>query len=127
VVWPRILTPSERQRVFAYPRRHGWAIMRGGTPNSFTTANLLIREKGSSGYQFSGDNVPCYYGTPSHPMHTGQRWDQVTGSRYVASPCNIGPGAPQGVTCTLTQFLDGECLRNLVAHIRHNGGSYFAR
>jgi hypothetical protein len=113
--------------VFAYARRHGWAIMRGGTPNSFTTANLLIREKGSSGYQFSGDNVLVTTAHRRIPMHTGQRWDQVTGSRYVASPRNIGPGAPQGVTCTFTQFLDGECLRNLVAHVRHNGGSYFAR
>jgi hypothetical protein len=127
VVWPRILTPSERQRVFAYARRHGWAIMRGGTPNLFTTANLLIREKGSSGYPFSGNNVPCYYGTPSHPKHTGQLWDQVTGSRYVARPRNIGPGAPQGVTCTVKQFLAGECLRNLVAHIQQTGGRYFAR
>jgi hypothetical protein len=127
VVWPRILTPAQRQQVFAYARQHGWATMRGGTPNLFTTANLLIREKGSSSYQFGLGNVPCYYGTPQQPMHTGQLWSQVSGSRYVASPRNIGPGAPQGVTCTVAQFTDGNCLRNLVAHIRATGGSYFAR
>jgi hypothetical protein len=50
----------------------------------------------------------------------------VHGSQYVASFHNIGPGAPQGVTCTVKQLIDGECLRNLQAYIRRTGGSYFA-
>lgn len=79
--------------MLAYAEKQGWAIMRGGTPNLITTANLLIREKGSSGYQFGLGNVPCYFGTPNHPIHTGDRWSQVNGRRYVASPKNIGPGA----------------------------------
>ena len=45
IVWPRILSARERQLVFAFARRHGWAIMRVGTANLFTTANLLIRER----------------------------------------------------------------------------------
>ena len=127
MVWPRRLSRRQLHLVFTYAARRGWAILRGGTRNQYTTANLLIREKGSSGYQFGVGRVPCYYGTPTDPMHTGQPWRRVVGDQYIASPSNIGPGAPQGVTCTVEQFTDGDCLRRLKAHIRSSGGRYFAR
>jgi hypothetical protein len=126
VVWPRRLSRRQRHLVFTYAERRGWAILRGGTRNQYTTANLLIREKGSSGYQFGVGRVPCYYGTPADPMHTGQPWRHVVGDEYNASPSNIGPGAPQGVTCAVEQFTDGNCLRRLKAHIRSSRGRYFA-
>jgi hypothetical protein len=126
VVWPRVLSAHHRKQVFAYSNRHGWAILRGGKRSQLTTANLFIREKRSSGYANGVGHVPCYYGTPAKPMHNGEYWSQVNGSEYVASPHNIGPGAPQGVTCTVNQLVDGDCLRNLKAYIRRTGGSYFA-
>jgi hypothetical protein len=127
LVWPRNLRRSERVRVFAYAKRHGWPVMRGGTAGPATTANLLIREKGSSAYANGVDGVPCYYGTPANPMHTGERWNQVRGATYQASPSNIGPGAPQGVTCSARKLTSGRCLRDLKRYIKQSGGSYFDR
>lgn len=127
LVWPRRLSRGQQRTVVAYARRRGWAILRGGTRNKFTSSNLFIREKRSSAYRFGVGRVPCYFGTPGNPIHDGQRWRQVTGSDYVASPRNIGPGAPQGVTCTVGNLTRGDCLRRLKAYIRRSGGSYFAR
>ena len=43
LVWPRDLDARERGQVFAYAKRNGFAIMRGGVASELTTANLLIR------------------------------------------------------------------------------------
>jgi hypothetical protein len=50
----------------------------------------------------------------------------VSGAKYIASAANIGSGAPQGVNCTVQQFLDGSCLVTLKAYITQTGGSYTA-
>jgi hypothetical protein len=130
VVWPRSLTHGQQQQVFDYADRKGWAILRGGEAGPVTTANLLIRLKGTSP-SYAGDysptsdrpGVPCYF--DDHPAAT--RWSDVTGSKYVASGENIGPGAPQGVNCTLAQFRKGSCLETLKEYITQTGGSYTAR
>ena len=127
LVWPRTISAHGRRAAISYAQARGWAILRGGTQNKYTTANLLIREKRSSGYANSVGQVKCYYGTPQDPEHTGQPWSKVHGSRYVASPRNIDSGAPQGVTCTVQQLTEGACLRNLKAYIRRTGGHYFAK
>ena len=48
VVWPRSLDARDRAQVFAYAKKKGFAIMRGGAASDVTTANLLIRLKGAS-------------------------------------------------------------------------------
>jgi hypothetical protein len=134
LVWPRNLDASQRQQVFAYARGQGFAIMRGGAADEVTTANMLIRLKGaSSTYQgayspASGrKGVPCYFGTPQQPAHKGEQWSAVTGDKYVASPANIGAGAPQGVSGNTQALLDGSLLKKLKSHIESTGGSYFAK
>jgi hypothetical protein len=129
VVWPRSLDADEQQRVFAYAKRNGWPLLRGGAKGPVTTANLLVRLKGASDSYFGRysptsevKGVPCYF--DDHPKP--KRWHGVTGDRYVATARNIGAGAPQGVNCTVSQFVGGSCLRNLKAYIRQTGGSYFA-
>jgi hypothetical protein len=131
LVWPRSLNARERQNVFAYAKEHGFAIMRGGAANELTTANLLIRLKGASpsykgAYAPSSDRegVPCYFGTVQKPKHAGQLWSAVTGDKYVASPANIGAGAPQGVSGGTQALLDGSLLKKLKSHIESTGGSY---
>jgi len=126
VVWPRVLSRQQRQRVFAYASQRRWAILRGGTQNAYTTANLLIREKRSSAYQFGTGHLASYYGSDTFPMHTGQPWRRIHGAPYVASPHNLGPTAPQGVTCTMVELADGQCLRRLKSYIRSSGGHYFS-
>jgi hypothetical protein len=42
LVWPRSLGAADRQKVVAYAKQHGFAIMRGGAANELTTANLFI-------------------------------------------------------------------------------------
>jgi hypothetical protein len=129
VVWPRSLTPSQQQQVFAYADRNGWAILRGGEQGPVTTANLFVRLKGASPSYSGGytptsqrQGVPCYF--DDNPNST--RWSGVTGAKYVASGKNIGSGAPQGVNCTVPRFLDGSCLESLKAYIAQTGGSYTA-
>jgi hypothetical protein len=60
------------------------------------------------------------------PKHDGQRWSQVTGDKYAASPSNIGAGAPQGVSGTTDALLTGSLLEKLKSHIKSTGGSYSA-
>jgi hypothetical protein len=130
VVWPRSLQAGERKQVFAQADRLGWVVLRGGGQGPVTTANLLVRLKGASQsyggrYEPSSHEkgVPCYF--DDHPG--AKRWSGVTGDKYVASARNIGPGAPQGVNCTVPQFLDGSCLTSLKTYIAQTGGSYTAR
>jgi hypothetical protein len=130
VVWPRTLSASERRQVFAYADQNRWALLRGGDTGPVTTANLLVRLKGASS-SYSGaytpasgrKGVPCYF--DDHPK--AKRWSDVSGDKYVASGDNIGPGAPQGVNCTVGEFVGGSCLENLKAYIAQTGGSYTAR
>jgi hypothetical protein len=134
LVWPRSLDARERAQVFAYAKQHRFPVMRGGVANEVTTANLLIRLKGASptykdAYSPGSDRdgVPCYFGTVQKPKHAGQPWSAVTGDKYVASPANIGAGAPQGVSGATQTLLDGSLLNKLKSHIKSTGGSYTAR
>jgi hypothetical protein len=133
LVWPRNLGTVQRQKVVAYAEQHGFAIVRGGAANDLTTANVLIRLKGASptykGAYAPGASrtgVPCYFGTVQKPKHAGKPWSTVTGSEFIASPANIGTGAPQGVSGSPSGLLDGSLLSELKAHIRSTGGSYSA-
>jgi hypothetical protein len=129
VVWPETLPPSQQKQVFAYADHNGWALIRGGERGPVTTPNLFVRLKGASD-SYPGrysptpeeKGVPCYF--DDHPK--AKRWSDLTGDKYVASGRNIGPGAPQGVNCTVSQFLGGSCLDSLKAYIRQTGGSYVA-
>jgi hypothetical protein len=74
LVWPRDLDASQRARVFAYARRQGFAIIRGGAASELTTAKLLIRLKGAlktydGAYAPDANRtgVPCYFGTVQNP------------------------------------------------------------
>jgi hypothetical protein len=133
LIWPRNLDAGQRQKVFAYARRQGFAIMRGGAANELTTANLLIRLKGASStytgaYVPDADRtgVPCYFGTVQKPANAGKSWSAVKGGKFAASPANLGTGAPQGVSGGTQDLLDGSLLNRLHAHIRSTGGSYSA-
>jgi pimeloyl-ACP methyl ester carboxylesterase len=134
LVWPRNLGHAERQKVFAYARQHGFAIMRGGAASEVTTANLLIRLKGASS-TYAGayapdanrTGVPCYFGTVQKPAHAGKPWSAVTGGKFAASPSNLETAAPQGVRGSTNELLDGRLMKRLVAHIESTGGSYSAR
>jgi hypothetical protein len=128
VVWPRSLTLAEQSQVFAYAQQRNWVLMRGSQAGPLTTANLLIRLKGDSptyqgGYTPTAyrTGVPCYFND-----HPGAAWSAVSGSEFVASPQNIGTGAPQGVNCTVQSFLSGACLTELQAYISSTGGNYYA-
>jgi hypothetical protein len=130
VVWPRSLSTSDQQKVFAQASDNGWAIIRGDEQGPVTTSNLFVREKGSSpsyqgGYTPTSQRpgVPCYF----NDNPTATHWHQVTGDQYVASAQNIGPSAPQGVNCSVAQFLDDSCLHELQSYIASTGGSYQAQ
>lgn len=127
VVWPRSLTSSQQRDVFAHAEQNGWALIRGDEGGPLTTPNLLIRLKGASesypgGYTPTADRsgVPCYF--DDNPNAT--KWNEVSGEKYVASAQNIGAGAPQGVNCSVDEFLGGDCLARLEDYIAETGGEY---
>jgi hypothetical protein len=60
------------------------------------------------------------------PKHAAQPWSKVTGAKYVASPANIGAGAPQGVSGSTQALVSGSLLSKLKSHIEASGGSYVA-
>ncbi len=64
--------------------------------------------------------VPCYF--DDNP--TATKWADVTGDKYVASAANIGAAAPQGVNCSVDDYLGGQCLATLKSRISATGGSY---
>lgn len=126
LLWPRTLNRREQRRAFRYARRHGWAIVRGGTQGRVASANILIRVKASaSDYGGSVSKVPCFFGPTSPKV-----WPDVpvqAGSPYVASGKNMGSAAPQGVTCrSVGDLRAGDCLARLKAYISRTGGTYFA-
>ncbi len=126
VVWPRTLTKAEQKQVFKEARKNGWALLRGGGSGEVTTANLFVRLKGADpsytgGYSPTADvpGVPCYFDSdPTAP------WTALTGDTFVASPANIGAGAPMGVNCSVKEYLDGSCLDRLKTYISESGGQY---
>lgn len=129
LVWPRNLSKPEQRRVFHYARNQGWAIVRGGTSGRQASANVLIRIKGAKSNYFGAiSKVPCFF---DPPRNRHKPWSDIpvqNGSRWVASPKNLGTGAPQGVTCrSIRSLSSGRCLHDLKAHIREAGGRYFAR
>ena len=128
MVWPRTLTDDQQQQVFALAKteRLGAGARRGDRATS-TTANMLLRMKGTSesyqgGFTPTADRkgVPCYF--DDNP--TATKWAAVTGDKYVAGPANIGAAAPQGVNCSVDDFLGGTCLADLKSRISATGGSY---
>lgn len=128
VVWPASLSPEEQAQVAEYAERNGWAIMRGGQEGPITTPNLFVRLKGASpsytgGYTPTSERagVPCYFDDD-----TTASWSELTGDQYVASAQNIGAGAPQGVNCSPSELLAGECLAELQRYIERTGGTYTA-
>jgi hypothetical protein len=82
--------------------------------------------KGAYAPDANRTGVPCYFGTVQKPAHAGKPWSAVTGSKFAASPANLGAGAPQGVSGSSSELLDGSLLSALKAHIRSTGGSYSA-
>lgn len=127
VVWPRSLTPEQQQQVFDHANGNGWALIRGDEAGKETTANLLVRLKGDAASYVGGytptserTGVPCFF--DDNPDSTS--WADVVGDEYVASAQNIGSGAPQGVNCTLEEFLDDSCEAELRSYIADTGGAY---
>ncbi len=104
VIWPRDLTPEQQQQVFDHADDNGWAIIRGDESGRDTTANLFVRLKGDD---------PSYPGGYTPTSERG------------GVPC-YGAGAPQGVNCSLDEFLDGTCEADLRTHIADTGGTYEA-
>ena len=135
VVWPRNLPTGERESLFDYARRNGWALIRGGKAGPFTTANMFLRLKGASPDYYGAytpipdvrTGVPCYFDNAPR----GTPWTAIESApdpmSYVASFQNIGDAAPQGVHCaSVAEVLDGSCLNRLEAHIEDSGGTYFS-
>ncbi|MBS1676337.1 MAG: hypothetical protein JST08_03025 [Actinobacteria bacterium] len=128
LVWPRTMNRLDQRRVFAYANKHHWAIIRGGTAGRATSSNMLMRIKGSAANYYGRlANVPCYFGKTASPENTGQKWRHVPtgeGSKFVASPENLGAAAPMGVTCTKRELMSEKCLNELKGYIASKGGEY---
>jgi hypothetical protein len=66
--------------------------------------------------------VPCFY---NDPANAAVPFEDVPRA-FAARPEHTGPATPQGVQCTLTEYLSNACLSRLKRHIADTGGSYYA-
>jgi hypothetical protein len=87
---------------------------------------MFVRMKGASesyqgGYTPTSarSGVPCYFDDNPSAIH---RYE-ATGDQCVASPQNIGAGAPHGVNCSVGELLDDSCLAEPEAYIESTEGA----
>lgn len=132
LLWPRKLGLAKQRLLFEHAEKKGWVVMRSGEETEFTTANLLLREKGtdlmySRSYEKQKDGlspgVPCFFAD-----HEDVPWadlkEQPDYQTYIASPENMGTAAPMGVYCSVDETLTGACKARLQQYIESTGGQF---
>jgi hypothetical protein len=135
LLWPRRLRAPAQTWLFEHAKENGWVVMRSGLESEYTTANLLLREKGAAsryrhGYEKKGRSkgVPCFFDESEEKP----KWTEIEESPdylyYLASHQWMGPAAPQGLYChTVAEVLSGGCEDRLRNCIKSTGGSYRAQ
>jgi hypothetical protein len=125
VVWPRDLPLAEKDQVVALARSNSWTLMRGGADGPVTSANMLVRMKRADpNYPSRTSNLPCFFDNQPPRTPWSELQNAADPTPFVASFNTLGAGAPQGVNCTVEEFLNGTCLANLKSYISSTGGSY---
>jgi hypothetical protein len=132
VVWPRLgiaSLPPSVALIAAKARANGWNLERGNIDGPYFGNSEILRYKGTNPnyrYSFAPNNathgVPCFY---NNPANADVAFEDVP-AQFAAQPRDAGPATPQGVQCSLTEYLSDTCLNRLKKHIADTGGSYFA-
>jgi hypothetical protein len=132
VVWPRrglASLPPSVALILAKARANGWNLQQGNIDGPYFPHVEVIRYKGTNpnyAHSFSPNDatrgVPCFYNEPGNAEVPFENVPE----RYAARPEYTGPATPQGVQCTLTEYLSDACLSRLKRHIADTGGSYNA-
>jgi hypothetical protein len=132
LLWPRKLGLEKQRLLFDHAEQMGWVVMRSGEETEFTTANLLLREKGADlkyphSYEKQTDGVspgvPCFFADHEDVMWADLA-EQSDYEMYIASPENMGPAAPMGVYCSVEETLTGVCKAQLQQYIELAGGQW---
>ncbi|MEU7905660.1 hypothetical protein [Actinoplanes sp. NPDC049118] len=132
VVWPRrgvASLPAAAALILAKAQANGWNLQQGNIDGPYFPHTEVVRYKGTNPtyrYSFTPNDVtrgvPCFY---NDPANADVPFEDIPQS-YAARPAHTGPATPQGVQCTLTEFLSDTCLSRLKQHIADTGGSYYA-
>lgn len=132
VIFPRRGTaslPSSVALIIAKARANGWNLQQGSIDGPVYPNSEVIRYKGTnpnySGSFVANDasrGVPCFY---DDPANANVPFEDIPES-YAARPDQIGAAAPQGVQCSLSEYLNDSCLKRLKKHIADTGGTYYA-
>jgi hypothetical protein len=127
VVWPRRTFGRDRLLMFAKARVNGWNLIRGNTDGSVYADSMFIRFKGADPNYGGGftpnanrPGVPCFTDDPAYADYEYRDLP----AQFAATQAEIGLAAPQGVQCSIPEFLGSACLARLRQHISDTGGDY---
>ena len=100
VVIPDSLPKSTKDLIEKMARARSFNVLPMAKLGLAVKPFLIYRNKvAATGFEGSISKVPCY---------TGTSFDKAP-EDYAASPCNMGLYAPQGVECSVNNFLLGKC------------------
>jgi hypothetical protein len=100
VVIPESLPKSTKDLIEKIARARKINVLPMAKAGPLVKPFLIYRNKVSAtGFEGSISKVPCF---------TGDTFDKAPVD-YAASSCNMGPYAPQGVECSLNNFMLGKC------------------
>lgn len=100
VVIPDSLPAETKQAIMNVARTRNFNVLPMAKLGAEVKPFLIYRNKVSAtGFEGSISKVPCYTGAPFN----------TAPADYAASACNMGLYAPEGVECTVENFLIGKC------------------
>jgi hypothetical protein len=102
VVIPALLPKRTKEAIKELATAKNFNVLPMAGQRPIAKPFLIYRNKVTTdGFEGSISKVPCYLDTP---------FDQAPVA-YAATDSNMGPYVPEGVTCTVADFLSGKCGR----------------
>ena len=126
MVWPRNASQQVQSKLFAYAKARGWNILKGGVETAAAPDTMIVREKGQNkSWKYALSATPGSKGAPC-PQTTDPsiKMPDNPPSAAVTQKNGMGPTAPQGAECTVSQTLSGDCLTKLKSIITSSGGVF---
>jgi hypothetical protein len=123
VLYPQSATSEQVDQIAAVVKANGWNLLRSGVQTAVAPNLLTIREKGQNPNwpnALSANKVtqgaPCPQSTNPDLL-----LPQDPPSAAVTQQNGMGLTAPAGQNCTIEEFLDGTCLKDLSDRLQQTG------
>ena len=123
VLYPQSATSDQVDQIAAVAKANGWNLLRSGVQTALAPNLLTIREKGQNPQwpnALSANEVtqgaPCPQST-----NPDLALPQDPPSAAVTQQNGMGLSAPAGQNCSIEDFLDGTCLKDLSTRLQQSG------